>query len=100
MKLTVENIIHHLGKTGRGTPRENAAKSLGITPPALSMMKKRGRISVEIALLCHLSDDIPYVFEPIKYGIDAKALNLNLNLKKKHKPQGLKHAQHRNEQAA
>ncbi len=84
MKLTVENIIHHLGKTGQGTPRDNTAKKLGITPSALSMMKKRGHISMEIALLCHLSKDIPYTFQPNDYGINANLMNLNLK-----KTQGL-----------
>lgn len=81
MTLTVDLIIQTLG--GKKNSRAVAAKKLGLTPSALSMMKKRGKISRDIALLCHLSSDIPYTFNPSDYGVDNKGLKLNLETTKK-----------------
>lgn len=81
MTLTVDLIIQNLG--GPDNSRAEAARKLGVTPSALSMMKLRGKISREIALLCHLSSDVPYVFNPTDYGVDDKGLKLNLEISKK-----------------
>lgn len=43
----------------------------------------RKRTPERIALLCHLSHDIPYTYNPNFYGRDGKSLHLNLKTTKK-----------------
>ncbi|AWK83853.1 Uncharacterised protein [Photobacterium damselae] len=43
---------------------------------------KKG-IPERIALLCHLSCDIPYTYNPSVYRRDGKSLHLNLKMTKK-----------------
>ncbi|PSU23847.1 hypothetical protein C0W35_18330 [Photobacterium kishitanii] len=41
------------------------------------------KVPEKIALLCHLSEDIPYIYNPSNYGRHRKGLKLNLETTKK-----------------
>ncbi|MGF1727042.1 hypothetical protein [Photobacterium nomapromontoriensis] len=59
-----------------------AAQAFGVSHVAVVKWRKNGA-PLHIALLCHISKDIPYIFNPSDYGVDEKALNLNLKTTKK-----------------
>ncbi|QKJ87436.1 hypothetical protein PMPD1_2494 [Paramixta manurensis] len=52
------------------------ADALGVARPAVHTWRKH--IPERIALLCHLSPDIPYVYNPADYGRDPNRLGLAL----------------------
>ncbi|MEC6796809.1 hypothetical protein VXS03_07100 [Photobacterium sp. S4TG1] len=58
------------------------AKAFSVSHTAVVKWKKNGP-PLHIALLCHLSEDIPYIFNPSDYGVDDKGLKLNLETTKK-----------------
>ncbi len=63
--------------------RNKIATLFNVSPQAVSLWKKTG-VPERIALLCHLSEDIPYIFNPSDYGVDNKGrLKLNLETTKK-----------------
>ncbi len=51
----------------------------------------KNKVPERIALLCHLSRDIPYVFDAARYKCNAR--HLNLNLSKTYKSKGIEHDQ-------
>ncbi|MCG7588722.1 hypothetical protein [Photobacterium sp. OFAV2-7] len=49
----------------------------GVSRQSASLWRTSG-VPETIALLCHLSTDIPYVYNPNHYDRDVKGLNLNI----------------------
>ena len=68
--------LYQVLKNRFGT-QENIGKAFGISRQAVSLWARSG-VPEHIAWRCHASADIPYVFNPSDYGVDAKGLNLNL----------------------
>ena len=69
--LTAEALKKHFGGPGK------TAKAFGVSRVSVYQWGTRG-VPEHIALLCHLSAEIPYTYKPSDYGRDAKGLNLNL----------------------
>lgn len=53
------------------------AKAFGVTHTAVVKWKTKGA-PLHVALLCHLSNEIPYIFNPSDYKVDVKALGLKI----------------------
>lgn len=56
---------------------KKTAERYGITDVAVRQWRRRG-IPEHIALLCHLSPDIPYMYNPADYGRDPHSLGVSL----------------------
>ncbi|MEI7340482.1 hypothetical protein WCT87_03180 [Pectobacterium brasiliense] len=66
-----EKVIRHFD-----SPYQ-AATALECSYEAIKTYRKRG-LPEKVALLCHMSTDIPYVYNPTDYGRNPENLNLVL----------------------
>ena len=57
------------------------AKVFGVTHTAVVKWKTKGA-PLHVALLCHLSKEIPYIFNPSDYKVDMKGLGIKIKQKK------------------
>ncbi|WP_315707571.1 hypothetical protein [Brenneria uluponensis] len=66
-----EKVIRHFN-----SPYQ-AAAALECSYEAIKTYRKRG-LPEKVALLCHISTDIPYIYNPADYGRNPENLNLVL----------------------
>ncbi|HDL6956636.1 TPA: hypothetical protein PXR55_003062 [Yersinia enterocolitica] len=66
-----EQVINHFS-----SPYQ-AAKALECSYEAIKTYRKRG-LPEKVALLCHMSIDIPYTYNPADYGRNPENLSLVL----------------------
>ncbi|CQI96041.1 hypothetical protein B4900_11455 [Yersinia rohdei] len=66
-----EQVINHFS-----SPYQ-AAKALECSYEAIKTYRKRG-LPEKVALLCHMSTDIPYTYNPADYGRNPENLSLVL----------------------
>ncbi|OEE65893.1 hypothetical protein A1OO_08780 [Enterovibrio norvegicus FF-33] len=69
--LTVDLIVKSLGGV------QKVATTFSVSRTAVLKWRSRG-IPEYVHLLCHISSQIPYTYDPSAFGKDEKALGLNL----------------------